>query len=166
MPNWSVTIPDGMFVTRPAAKQLKSNEPMKRPLNNYRAITSSGALMSSSQSSETEVSLQSPFNIKRRAEPDCLTHLAGIGGESQWDWVDRNGGEVSPSGNTWIPFFWLLFCAEAVLSPGNLGPSALDVLLLVEFKFWKLKKKKNPHTHFLNILLNAYWEFFLRGRGV
>lgn len=56
---------------------------------------------------------------------------------SQWDWSDTNGREVSPSGNTWIPFFWLLFCAEAVLSPGNLGPSALDVLLLVEFKFYK-----------------------------
>lgn len=60
----------------------------------------------------------------------------------QWDWSDANGRERSPSGNTWIPFFWLLFCAEAVLSPGNLGPSALDVLLLVEFKFYKRKKKK------------------------
>lgn len=97
-------------------------------------------MMSSFQSSEIEFSLQSPFSIKCRVEPDCLTHLACIGGESQWDWSDTNGGEVSPSGNTWIPFFWLLFCAEAVLSPGNLGPSALDVLLLVEFKFYNLKK--------------------------
>lgn len=58
-------------------------------------------------------------------------------------------GEVSPSGNTWIPFFWLLFCAEAVLSPGNLGPSALDVLLLVEFKFYKWgRQKRNISSDF------------------
>lgn len=59
---------------------------------------------------------------------------------------DTSGREVSPSGNTWIPFFWLLFCAEAVLSPGNLGPSALDVLLLVEFKFYKHKKNTKTKT--------------------
>lgn len=45
------------------------------------------------------------------------------------------------------------------MSPGNLGPSALDVLLLVEFKFYNFKK------NFLNILLNAYWQLFLRGWG-
>lgn len=71
---------------------------------------------------------------------------------SQWDWSERNSREVSPSGNTWIPFFWLLFCAEAVLSPGNLGPSALDVLLLVEFKFYKWGRKKKT---FLVILLDV-----------
>lgn len=43
---------------------------------------------------------------------------------------------VPPSGNTWIPFFcWLLFCVVELLSPGNLGPSVLEVVLPDVFKF-------------------------------
>lgn len=127
------------------------------------ATTSSEAAMRSSRSSPTHQTHDFLSNHHSTSNAGRKGRDVSVG----LDWSDRKSREVSPSGNTWIPFFWLLFCAEAVLSPGNLGPSALDVLLLVEFKFYKWGREKKKET-FLVILLDVQpgnsW-VFLKKKG-